>query len=106
MVAFSALTFAQKANTTNAAMAYKNYMEAAMGGDIEQAAKDLWEAKGYIDKSAAHESTMNGAKTLMYKGMIYIDLPVIGEAAGHTEIKALDPEKTMKIGFETLKLAN
>jgi tetratricopeptide (TPR) repeat protein len=106
MVTLSATTFAQKSNTTNAAMAYNHYVESMQGGDLEQGAKDIWEAKGYIDKSAVHESTQNDAKTLMYKGMIYIDMPMIGEAAGHTEIKALDPKKTMKTGFESLKLAN
>lgn len=105
VVTASAFTYAQKSNTTNAAMAYKNYMEAAIGGDIEQAAKDLWEAKGYIDKSASHESTMNDAKTLMYKGMIYIDAPAMGMATGNEDLKALDAEKTMEIGFETLKLS-
>jgi hypothetical protein len=73
-VVLSTLTYAQKSNTTNAAMAYKNYFSSLSEGDVEKATKDLLEAKDYIDKSAAHESTMNDPKTLMYKGKIYDEL--------------------------------
>lgn len=104
-VVLSTLTYAQKGNTTNAAMAYKHYLESMMGGDMEQGAKDILEAKEYIDKSAAHESTMNDPKTLMYKGMIYIDMPMIGEAANNETIKAMDAESIMQTGFDALKLS-
>ncbi|MBK9192070.1 MAG: hypothetical protein IPM77_11455 [Crocinitomicaceae bacterium] len=55
-IVISAASFAQKTNTTNAAMAYKAY-ESAKYTDAEQAAKDLKEAKQYIDLSAEHVDT-------------------------------------------------
>ena len=65
-IASSVFAISQKTNTTNAAMAYKSYEQAKMGGDWEQGAKDLLEAKGYIDQSAEHVDTKNDPKTLMY----------------------------------------
>lgn len=101
----SSLTFAQKNNTTNAAMEYKHYQESIAGGDVEQAAKDIWEAKKYIDLSAAHETTMNDPKTLMYKGKIYIEIMQVGMMANNQDILSLDTTAIMTEGFETMKKA-
>ena len=100
---FSGLGYAQKTNTTNAAMAYKSYEQAKYGGDFEQAAKDLLEAKSYIDLSAVHVDTQNDPKTLMYQGFIYIEIPICAAISGDAALKAEDAEKSVEKGFESLK---
>lgn len=102
-LAVSSLVFAQKTNTTNAAMAYKSYEQAKGGGDFEQAAKDLLEAKDYIDKSAVHVDTQNDPKTLMYQGFIYIEIPICGQMSGDATLKAIDSEMAVEKGFASLK---
>jgi tetratricopeptide (TPR) repeat protein len=96
-------SFAQKTNTTNAAMAYKSYEQAKYSGDFEQAAKDLLEAKTYIDLSAAHVDTQNDPKTLMYQGFIYIEIPICAAISGDAALKAEDAEKSVDKGFASLK---
>lgn len=98
----SVATFAQKTNTTNAAMAYKSY-ESAKYTDAEQAAKDLKEAKQYIDLSAEHVDTKNEPKTLMYLGFIYIEIPICAAMSGDADLKAIDPEVSVEKGFDALK---
>ena len=102
-IAGASLTFAQKTNTTNAAMAYKSYEQAKYGGDFEQAAKDLLEAKSYIDLSAEHVDTKNDPKTLMYLGFIYIEIPVCAAVSGDATLKAVDAEQSVEKGFNALK---
>jgi tetratricopeptide (TPR) repeat protein len=96
-------SFAQKSTTVDAAMAYKDYQAAMMDGDFEQAAKDLNEAKGYIDQAAVHAETQNDPKTLMYQGFIYIDIPILAGASGDPALKAVDQEMALTKGFESLK---
>jgi len=103
LVFASSITFAQKKNTTNAAMAYGSAQKSMMGGDMEQAAEDLLEAKKYIDLSAAHADTKTDPKTLMYKGKIYLEITGIGTMAGNEEIKAMDAEKIAEEGIASLK---
>lgn len=103
-VAITTSIYAQKGETTNAAMAYKHYQESAAKGDIEAAHKDIKEAKGYIDKSAAHETTKNDPKTLMYKGFIYMDYPQMAMVAGE-KIDTSEIEKMFEEGVEALKLS-
>ncbi|MBI3135439.1 MAG: tetratricopeptide repeat protein [Bacteroidetes bacterium] len=101
-LAGSALTFAQKTNTTNAAMAYKSY-EQAKYTDAEQAAKDLIEAKTYIDLSAVHVDTKNDPKTLMYLGFIYVEIPICAAISGDATLKAIDPEQSVEKGFKAFE---
>ena len=101
-ITISALSFAQKTNTTNAAMAYQSYDQVKYT-DFEQAAKDLLEAKTYIDLSIVHTETANDPKTLMYYGFIYIEIPICGELSGDATLKAFDPETTAQKGFDALK---
>src|SRR5688572_7930699 len=91
-LAGSVLTFAQKTNTTNAAMAYKAY-EQAKYSDAEDAARELLEAKKYIDLSAEHVDTKSDPKTLMYLGFIYIEIPICAAMSGDATLKAVDPEQ-------------
>src|SRR5688572_4906039 len=99
----STLLFAQKTNTTNAAMAYKAYESAKFGGDFEQAAKDLLEAKSYIDLSSEHVDTKSDPKTLMYLGFIYIEIPICAQMSGDATLKAVDPEMAVEKGFKALE---
>ncbi len=103
-IALTTITYAQKNNTTNAAMEYKHYMESMAKGDSEAAFKSLDLAKGYIDKSAVHETTKNDPKTLMYKGFIYMDYPMIAMMAGG-EIDTASLEKMFDTGVESLKMS-
>jgi len=106
-IAGSALTFAQKTNTTNAAMAYKAYDGLRpmpfTYTDAEDAAKELLEAKSYIDLSAAHAETKNDPKTLMYQGFIYIEIPFCAAVSGDATLKAIDAEQAAEKGFKSLE---
>jgi tetratricopeptide (TPR) repeat protein len=86
-------------------MAYKHYQESMMSGDMEKALEDLKEAKKYIDMSAAHETTVNDPKTLMYKGFIYMDYPQVALMAGDKSMDTTALKSMMEEGVETLKKA-
>lgn len=103
-IALSTITYAQKNNTTNAAMEYKHYQENMMKGDPEAALASLKEAKNYIDKSAVHETTINDPKTLMYKGFIYMDYPQIAMVAGE-KMDTIQLKTMFEDGIEALKLS-
>ena len=98
----SSFTFAQKKNTTNAAMAYGSYTKAMQSGDVELAAKDLLEAKGYVDLAIDHEDTKNDPKTLLYKGKIYLEIGPFGEMAKNETIMAMDMEEMSEQGVNAL----
>jgi tetratricopeptide (TPR) repeat protein len=101
-IVISGLSIAQKANTTNAAMAYKAY-EAVRFTDFEKAAKDLLEAKSYIDLAAEHVDTKNDPKTLMYLGKIYIEIPFCAQTSGDQTLKSFDGEECYKKGFDAFE---
>lgn len=103
LVFVSSFTFAQKKNTTNAVMLYNSAQSAIQSGDVEQAAKDMLEAKGFIDLSAAHADTKTDPKTLYNKGRIYLEIYPFGEMAKNTEILAMDPERLSEEGLIALK---
>ncbi|MBI1836287.1 MAG: tetratricopeptide repeat protein [Flavobacteriia bacterium] len=68
----STLSFAQKMNETDAAVAYKNqYLPAYAEGDFAAAKTALTKAKLKIDLAAEHPETKENQKTLYYKGAIY-----------------------------------
>ena len=83
-------------------MAYQSYDQVKYT-DFEQAAKDLLEAKSYIDLSIVHTETANDPKTLMYFGFIYIEIPICAELSGDATLKSFDPEETAQKGFDALK---
>lgn len=101
-IVLSGISIAQKANTTNAAMAYKAY-EAVRFEDFEQAAKDLLEAKSYIDLAAVHPDTKNEPKTLMYLGKIYIEIPFCAQTSGDATLKSFDGDSCYKVGFDAFE---
>ncbi|MFD1553470.1 hypothetical protein DNU06_07300 [Putridiphycobacter roseus] len=96
-------SFAQKNNTTNAAMSWKAYQSSKNSGNMEMAEKELLEAVNFISKSAAHESTQNDPKTLMYKGKIYCEAAVVGAEAKTEALKALGNKETSKEGLAAFK---
>lgn len=99
----ASFTFAQKSNTTSAAVAYKSYEQAKYSGDFEQAAKDLLEAKKYIDLAAEHAETKADPKTLMYVGKIYIEIPICAAISGDATLKAVDGEQAVEKGFKAFE---
>jgi len=103
LVLSTTLTFAQKKNTTNAAMSYQDAQKSGNAGKFENAANDLLEAKKYIDLAAAHEDTKTDPKTLMYKGKIYLEVGVIGVIAKNETVMAMDIEKLAEEGIASLK---
>jgi len=103
LVLSTTLTYAQKKNTTNAAMSYQDAQKAMMQGKFENAANALVEAKTYIDLAATHEDTKNDPKTLMYKGKIYLELGAIGTIAKNETALAMDLESMAEEGVTSLK---
>jgi len=103
VITLSTVTYAQKNVTTNAAMSWKAYRVDLSSGDKVAAEKDLTEAFEYITKSAAHETTMNDAKTLMYKGKIYCEAAMMLGASSNESLKSLSPDKLTSDGLAAFK---
>lgn len=99
LVLLSSSAMAQKSMTTNAAMVWKSYMANTSSENMDAAEKDLLEAIGYISKSASHESTINDAKTLMYKGKIFCEAAKVGATSKNEALKAYGNEKTNEEGL-------
>lgn len=103
-IALSSVAFSQKGNTSSAGIAFKNYWSLKLtGGDIEEQAKELKDAKTFIDKSFVSDETKDDPKTLMYYGKIYCEIPVLAVMSGDEELSALDAGETMEAGFAALK---
>ncbi len=102
-VILSTVSFGQKNMTTNAAMAWNSYSKTKATGNMAAAEGDLAEAYDYITKAALHESTMNDAKTLMYKGKIYCESSMVSPMATNEKLKALDAKKTGEEGVAAFK---
>jgi tetratricopeptide (TPR) repeat protein len=95
----STSVMAQKNMTTNAAMVWKSYQSNMAAENVEAAEKDLLEAIDFITKSAAHETTMNDAKTLMYKGKIYCEAAKVGATSKNEALKAYGNAETNAEGL-------
>lgn len=102
--------FAQKVNETGAALAYeefeKCFMQAAQKEDtkgMEECRDSYLKAKEYIDKAAANPSTENSAKTLFYKGKIYIG-SMLAYATDTVYMKE-HLEENLETGITSLKKA-
>ena len=103
-VAFAASAFSQKGNTSSAGIAFKNYWTLKwQGGDPEAQAKELADAKTFIDKSFVHEDTKDDPKTLMYYGKIYCEIPFCAMMSGDETLNSFDAEKCFTDGFDALK---
>lgn len=98
----ASIGFTQKGNITNAAMAYKDYQE-NQASDPEKAAKDIIDAKKYIDEAAVHEDTKDDPRCLMYQGQIYIDYSIFSQASDNPGFEGADVEKIAEDGFKALK---
>lgn len=78
----AAAAFAQKSVETSAAVEFKNtYQDKLAKGDFDAAKKSLIKAKGFVDQAAAHADTKDSPKTLWFKGDIYSNFLILGEAA-------------------------
>ena len=90
-IGLTSIAFSQKGNTSSAGIAFKNYWSLKLsGGDAEEQAKELRDAKEFIDKSYVHEDTKDDPKTLMYYGKIYIEIPFCAAMSGDEELSAVD----------------
>lgn len=97
------LAVAQKGKVIDAAMAYKDFRESAADQNMEQATKDIMDAKKYIDLACDHPDTKDEAKTLMYKGKIYIEASAMVAAADDkTPFGDMDAEESAEEGFNAL----
>ncbi len=103
--------FAQKVNETGAALEYGTFemcfMQAAQAKDtkgMEDCRDSYIKAKEYIDKAAANPSTENSAKTLFYKGKIYIG-SMLAYATDTVYLKE-HLEDNLEIGLASLKRAH
>jgi tetratricopeptide (TPR) repeat protein len=96
---------AQKTNITDAAVLMKKYNP--MGG--EKSVKLVNEAKGFIDKAAAHPETSESMKMHYYRGMIYfalVELESMKAMSGKTPDEDM-VEKYSEISKESfLKVVN
>lgn len=96
--------FAQKKNVTNAVMAYKDYAEDKGKQKMEEAGNNLTEAKKYIDLAQSHEDTKDDAKTLAYRGMIYLDYALMApQLPNNPAFADADAEKMAEEGMNSLK---
>jgi len=103
-IGLTSIAFSQKGNTSSAGIAFKNYWSLKLsGGDAEEQAKELRDAKEFIDKSYVHEDTKDDPKTLMYYGKIYIEIPFCAAMSGDEELSAVDSQKGVENGFAALK---
>lgn len=102
-IAFVSVAYSQKGNTSSAGIAYKNYQSNLLSGDYETAAKELKDAKEFIDKSYVHEDTKDDPKTLMYYGFIYINIPMCAQVSKDEVLMEVDAQAAFKDGMDALK---
>lgn len=95
-------SLAQKATTSSAGLAFKNYQELFAAGEMDKAAVELADAKGFIDKAIVHVDTQNDAKTWMYYGFIYISIPMCAELSGNETLKSVSADSAFVWGFDAL----
>jgi tetratricopeptide (TPR) repeat protein len=99
--------FSQANNRTTAINYYKDFAKAFGNKDKEGAKRNILLAKEFIDKAAAHETTINDPKTLYYKGEIYLGLASL--CVMDPDLKGqFDAEKLTEEAFASYKasLAN
>lgn len=102
-VAITSVTFSQKGNTSSAGIAWKNFKSNLMGGDMDAAAKELADAKDFIDLSFVNDETKDDPKTLMYYGMIYFTAASLVNQTDEDRLNAIDPDKAKTDGLAALK---
>jgi hypothetical protein len=102
-VAITSVTFSQKGNTSSAGIAWKNFQTNLMGGDLDAAAKELADAKDFIDLSFVHDDTKDDPKTLMYYGMIYFTASTLVNQTEEDRLNEIDPLKAKVAGLAALK---
>lgn len=101
----TSVSFGQKSQVVNAVMAYNDFHDHA--SDMEQATKDINEAKQFIDAAAAHSDTKDDPKAMLYKGKIYMEIAAMAQIAeDKSKFPGVDPEKTAEDGMAALKRVN
>jgi tetratricopeptide (TPR) repeat protein len=69
--------FAQNKNVVSAAVEYKKFDMAFLGGNVKEAKEVLLASKSYIDPAMEHESTKSDGKAHLYNGKIHFSLTLI-----------------------------
>ena len=103
-ILMSSLSYGQKMNETDAAVAYKNQFQPAFAeGDFEAAKKALLKGKEKIDLAAENAETKENQKTLYYKGAIYSGFFLVGMQSMDTNFLKLIGEDGLDKAAEALK---
>ena len=103
----SSLSFGQKKNETSAAVEFKNkYAPAMQSGDMEIAKKTILSAKEYIDLAAEHPDTKESAKTLYYKGEIYVAIADLADRKADSDLSAMVTDAFLQQAVESIKKAH
>ncbi|WP_300662310.1 tetratricopeptide repeat protein [Fluviicola sp.] len=98
----SSFSFAQKKIETDAVLALQAFEKAQMGGNMEEAKKQLLKAKESIDIAATNPETEKSPKTLFYKGEIYTNMLFL-KVLGDTEFNKNVPEDAKDIAIKAYK---
>lgn len=106
LITTSTLSFAQKMNETNAAVAYKSYLTNVSDAepDFEAAKKLLQKSKDAIDLAAEHPDTKESQKTLYYKGEIYASYFNLGIRMKDTNFVKNAGNDPLQTSIDALKL--
>lgn len=105
----SSLSFAQKKVETDAALALQAFEKAQMGGNMEEAKKQLLKAKESIDIASTNPETEKSPKTLFLKGEIYTNmlfLKVLGDAEFNKNVPEDAKDVAIKAYKESYDLSN
>lgn len=100
----STLAFGQKKNETSAAVEFKNkFAPALQSKDYETAKKSILSAKEFIDLAAAHPDTKESAKTLYYKGEVYLGIMSLAQDSDDADLTAMVTPTFMEEAANALK---
>jgi tetratricopeptide (TPR) repeat protein len=100
----SSLAFGQKKNETSAAVEFKNkFAPAFQSQDYETAKKAILSAKEFIDLAAEHPDTKESAKTLYYKGEVYLGIMSLSMASEDKDLTAMATPEFMEQGVLAFK---
>lgn len=103
---FSGVVSAQKGNEVNAAMEFQSFQRSLMSQDYEAAKKAILDSKKYIDEAAVNPETKDRAKTLFYKGQVYLMIPALASMMPEdSQMKAMVNDSMLNQGVESLKRA-
>lgn len=97
---------AQNKNVVSAAVEYKKFDMAFMGGKMEEAKEVLLTSKSYIDPAMEHESTKEDGKAHLYNGKIHFSLSLLaGVQPDDEDLKPFGSEENTERYEKSLRFA-